>query len=220
MPLEFVRDGAEHYPALATRSLADLLPLFHPGEPVAGRRLDCLGETRRHLESQGAIGSLASRKLGRPARPVRAIAFEKADGANWMLNWHQDRVIAVRARVDVEGYGPWTVKQGQYHVQPPAQLLARMATIRINLDAIDAANAPLKVAPGSHKFGRIEEHEIRAMVARCGQATCLAEAGDAWIYATLILHASNRSAPGRRRRVLQVDYATEDLPGGLEWHLA
>ena len=52
---------------------------------------------------------------------------------------------------------------------------------------------------------------------RCGTAVCEAEAGDVWLYATPILHASEAAKVPTRRRVLQVDYAAGDLPGGLEW---
>lgn len=220
MPLDFTRDGAEHFPGLAQRFLGELHSLFGDAEPTPGRRIHRLGELLSHLDHESTIGSVVSGKLGQVARPVRAIAFDKTDGANWALDWHQDRAIAVRERVDVEGFGQWTLKQGQHHVQPPAELLARMATVRIHLDPVDEANAPLKIAPGSHGLGRVAEHDVGAVVERCGQSACLADAGDVWLYATLILHASEPAAPGRRRRVLQVDYAVENLPGGLEWRLA
>ena len=55
------------------------------------------------------------------------------------------------------------------------------------------------------------------MVERSGTAICLAEPGDIWGYATPILHASARAEDTAHRRVLQVDYAVADLPGGLEW---
>lgn len=55
------------------------------------------------------------------------------------------------------------------------------------------------------------------VVASCGTAACLAEPGDVWLYATPILHASEAAKAPLRRRVLQVDYAVDDLPGGLEW---
>lgn len=44
-----------------------------------------------------------------------------------------------------------------------------------------------------------------------------AHAGDIWAYATPILHASDAALDPKARRVLQVDYAAFDLPGGLEW---
>jgi hypothetical protein len=155
--------------------------------------------------------------IGDEARPVRALLFDKNDGANWSLAWHQDRTIAVRARHDVSGFGPWTRKAGQWHVAPPLSVLERMATVRIHLDDVDEGNAPLLIAPGSHRLGLVGEQHIDGVVQRCGVEACLADVGDVWFYSTLILHASERARPGRRRRVLQMDYAAFDLPGGLEW---
>jgi hypothetical protein len=63
----------------------------------------------------------------------------------------------------------------------------------------------------------VPETEIRQTVAQLGQATCLAAAGDVWLYSTAILHASERARMPRRRRVLQVDFAEGDLPAGLHW---
>jgi len=82
---------------------------------------------------------------------------------------------------------------------------------------LPATNAPLLVAPGSHKRGRIPTADIPDVVRQCGVITCLAEAGDVWLYATPILHASDAAVEPLHRRVLQVDYAADWLPGGLEW---
>lgn len=120
-------------------------------------------------------------------------------------------------RVEVEGFGPWTVKDGLLHVAPPFAVLAGMVTLRVHLDPVPVTNAPLLVAPGSHHLGRVPEAEIAGAVRRCGIAACVAEAGDIWIYATPILHASEAARQPARRRVLQVDFAAGALPGGLEW---
>lgn len=53
--------------------------------------------------------------------------------------------------------------------------------------------------------------------ARLGATPGLAEAGDVWACATPILHASERAASPVRRRVLQLLYSAEALPGGLAW---
>jgi hypothetical protein len=55
------------------------------------------------------------------------------------------------------------------------------------------------------------------VVQQCGTAVCLAEAGDIWLYATPIVHASEAAHVPAHRRVLQVDFAAGDLPGGLTW---
>ena len=92
-----------------------------------------------------------------------------------------------------------------------------MTTVRIHLDPVDADNAPLLIALGSHLGGRIPFDGIAAAIERTTSFACRAEAGDVWLYSTPILHASKPAAPGRHRRVLQADYAEERLPSGLEW---
>jgi ectoine hydroxylase-related dioxygenase (phytanoyl-CoA dioxygenase family) len=143
--------------------------------------------------------------------------FNKSTEANWSLAWHQDRTICVKEKREAPGFGPWTVKSGMVHVAPPFRLLARMVTLRAHLDDVPATNAPLLVAPSSHTYGRIAVSDVEEVVRRCGTATCIANAGDVWLYATLILHASEAASAPASRRVLQVDYAAEELPYGLEW---
>jgi hypothetical protein len=46
---------------------------------------------------------------------------------------------------------------------------------------------------------------------------CCAEAGDIWLYTTPILHASEPASVPGHRRVLQLDFACDELPGGLQW---
>lgn len=169
------------------------------------------------LDAGGPVGRIAMGLMPSRPRPVRGLLFDKTQMANWSLGWHQDRVIAVRQRADVAGFGPWTRKQGVLHVAPPAEILARMTTLRVHLDDVPGTNAPLLVAPGSHRLGRIAECDVPRIVSDCSVVSCVATAGDVWAYATPILHASARATQPRRRRVLQVDYAAEDLPGGLEW---
>lgn len=211
-------DGAQRHPAAARIGLAAIADAL-AGQPAgrAGVRLFGLASLRPFLEPGGPLGAIAAEAMGGAPRPVRAILFDKTGAANWSLPWHQDRVIAVRERRDVPGFGPWTRKHGALHVAPPFDILAGMTTLRLHLDPVPADNAPLLIAPGSHRLGRVAEADIAAAIARCGVHACLAQAGDVWLYATLILHASEAAARPARRRVLQVDYAVGDLPGGLEW---
>jgi ectoine hydroxylase-related dioxygenase (phytanoyl-CoA dioxygenase family) len=170
-----------------------------------------------HLGSTGAIGSIAASFLGPNCRAVRAILFDKTATTNWSLGWHQDRTIAVRERIDVAGFGPWTVKHGIAHVEPPFGLLDRMVTLRAHLDAVPAKNSPLLIAPGSHKLGRIPVSSVAEVARHCGTVACLADRGDVWLYATAILHASDAAVIPGHRRVLQVDFATDPLPDRLQW---
>ncbi len=145
----------------------------------AGVRLHGTVALRPILLPGGPVGAVAASILGPGCRPVRAILFDKTATANWALAWHQDRTVAVRRRVEVPGFGPWTVKDGMAHVTPPAAVLAGMVTLRVHLDSVPADNAPLLVAPGSHRLGRVAQADVPGAVARCGIAACLAAAGDA-----------------------------------------
>ena len=183
----------------------------------AGVRLHGHTHLEPLLAVSGCVGAVAATILGPYAKPVRALLFNKSEETNWSLGWHQDRTICVKEKRDAPGFGPWTVKRGMIHVAPPFDLLTRMVTVRAHLDDVPATNAPLLVARGSHKLGRIAVSEVDEVVSRCGTAVCTAKAGDIWLYATPILHASEVASPPRTRRVLQVDYAAENLPFGLEW---
>lgn len=183
----------------------------------AGLRLHGIEALRPLLARGGCIGAVADSILGASAKPVRAILFNKSPEMNWSLAWHQDRTICVKDRRETPGFGPWTIKSGLIHVAPPFDVLTRMITLRAHLDDVPATNAPLLIAPGSHLHGRVAVNETDKIIALCGTATCVAKAGDIWLYATPILHASEKAAIPASRRVLQVDYAAEELPGGLEW---
>jgi hypothetical protein len=148
--------GAQLFRSAALDDLSGLLAALAdlPAEQ-AGVRISGLPGLRPYLAPGGSIGAVASRALGAEGRPVRAILFDKSEAANWSLAWHQDRTICVRKRVEVDGFGPWSVKAGLHHVAPPFDLLARMVTLRVHLDDVPATNAPLLIAPGSHRHGRV-----------------------------------------------------------------
>lgn len=219
MFLDLETHGAQHVPtALDESALRQIEAVFaaHP-QDRAGQRLTNLADISSLLSPTGSIGLHAATHLGDAACPVRAILFDKSAATNWSLGWHQDRTIAVKQRINHPGFGPWTIKSGIQHVAPPQALLERMLTLRVHLDPVDDHNAPLLIAPGSHRKGRIAEADIATHVATCGIHACLAQRGDVWIYATLILHASEAVKVPRHRRVLQLDYSADTLPDGLEW---
>ena len=215
----FERDGACRFEQQLTpdqiealRTLADERIGDRPGA-----RLDGEGRLTALLAASGPVGGVAACLTSSSARAVRAVLFDKTADANWIVAWHQDRTIPVAERREVEGFGPWSTKDGVLHVAPPFDVLARMVTLRVHLDAVNDANAPLRIAPRSHRLGRISADQAERVAASGLQRACHAEAGDIWAYRTPILHASDRSTTPTRRRVLQVDYADFDLPGGLAW---
>ncbi|WP_375382123.1 phytanoyl-CoA dioxygenase family protein [uncultured Sphingomonas sp.] len=216
--LDFADHGAEWRSNAVAPVLDDIrATLSKLPEDHAGIRISGIMELEPFLVGGGAVGAIAVGFLGSASRPVRAILFDKTAETNWSLGWHQDRTICVRRRLDVDGFGPWTIKSGMHHVAPPFDLLTRMVTLRVHLDDVSLTNAPLLIAPGSHRYGRIPTDRVDEVVRRCGKLACTAIAGDVWVYATPILHASESASFPMRRRVLQVDYAAEDLPGGPEW---
>lgn len=211
-------DGAERRQAAVAHHLPDIkAALAALPKDQAGVRIQNAKALGGVLGRDGAIGALAAQTLGPAARPVRAVLFDKSAAMNWALGWHQDRTICVQARRDTPGFGPWSIKAEMQHVAPPFEILARMVTIQIHLDDVPINNAPLLIAPGSHLKGRVPVDRIDEIVKACGVVACDAEAGDVWLYSTPILHASNAAGSPRRRRVLQIDYSADDLPGGLQW---
>ena len=215
---DFAASGAQLFTGALKPCLDNLdTALSTVRQSEAGLRLHGIEALRPLLSPDGCIGAVVASLLGASAKPVRAILFNKSPETNWSLAWHQDRTICVKDKRETPGFGPWTIKSGMVHVAPPFDLLTRMVTLRAHLDDVPATNSPLLIAPGSHLHGRVAVNEIDKIIARCGTAACVAEAGDIWLYATPILHASEKAAKPASRRVLQVDYAAEELPGGLEW---
>ena len=216
--MSFRQDGAELFRQAAIMALPEIGgALAHLQVNQAGLRIFGIAALQPLLSPEGAIGSVAAAVLGRCCRAVRAILFDKTAAMNWSLGWHQDRTISVVERIETEGFGPWTVKQGMLHVAPPFEILASMVTLRVHLDDVPRSNAPLLIAPGSHVLGRVPVEGIDAAVRKCGIRVCCAQSGDIWLYSTPILHASDAATCPARRRVLQVDYAAQELPGGLQW---
>lgn len=149
---------------------------------------------------------------------VRAILFDKVPGANWYVGWHQDQCIAVAERVATPGYGPWSVKDGVVHVEPPIEILEGMATLRIHLDDCLDDNGPLQVVLGSHRGGWLRAEAIKAAREERGVVACTTPRGGAVLMKPLTLHASRPATTPAHRRVLHLECAAAELPPPLRWH--
>jgi hypothetical protein len=184
----------------------------------AGRRGMLRDPMVAQLAHSEPLMELAQSKLDQRPQPIRAIYFDKSPEQNWLVPWHQDLTIAVSHQLDIEGFGPWSEKDGITHVQPPIQMLEHMITLRIHLDDTDESNGALRVQPRSHRHGRLGAAEIETW--RRGQAavTCHAGIGDILLMRPLILHSSGRSSSLRHRRILHIEYAGYSLPDGLKWN--
>jgi len=194
-------------------------PLLHadasrrPGVRQLLKRAPAL---REHLNSPTFKALLGD--LGAPdARPVRSILFDKSPTANWLVPWHQDATIALTVKADIEGFGPWSIKDGEHHCRPPRWLLDRLFAVRIHLDDNDATNGPLRVIPGSHANGLLPESSIESLTRSSPIVECMARAGDAVVLRPPLVHASSRSMSTARRRVVHVEFCDASLPIGVEW---
>ena len=171
----------------------------------------------RDLANNAACRSIVEPVLGRSARVVRGIYFDKHEDANWKVAWHQDMTIAVRERIEVDGYGPWSIKAGIHHVQPPASVLENMLTLRLHLDHADESNGALRLLPGTHKYGRLEMRQIDYWKQEKKPVTCVVPSGGAVLMRPLLLHSSTTEVNPAHRRVLHFEYSSIDLPSELKW---
>ncbi|MEM0968519.1 MAG: phytanoyl-CoA dioxygenase family protein, partial [Verrucomicrobiota bacterium] len=150
-------------------------------------------------------------------RPVRSILFDKTANQNWPVPWHQDLTICVIDKVELEGDGQWTVKEGVHHVQPPLSLLENMVTLRLHLDDTPATNGALFVLPQSHRRGILPSESFRN-ISSSAKVACACRAGDVLLMSPLLAHSSPRSDSPEHRRVLHIEYAPrEDLHALLDW---
>ena len=168
------------------------------------------------LASSQKFKTILSDRLGPPAFPVRATFFDKTPDANWLVPWHQDVTISVAEKIDVAGFSAWSTKDGVLHVQPPREILEGMVAVRIHLDHCGAANGALKIIPRSHTYGKLTASQISEQVKQNGKFCEIAKGG-VLLMSPLLLHCSSPAETPSHRRVLHIEYATQNLPGGLRW---
>jgi ectoine hydroxylase-related dioxygenase (phytanoyl-CoA dioxygenase family) len=206
---------------LTKQEVDDLVNFFEENSCANGRRggvRNLLDFPRmRTLAESKPVRSAVNVILGSDARVVRGILFDKTEEANWKVPWHQDVTIAVSQRVEAAGYGPWSIKAGILHVQPPASVLERMISVRLHLDDCPKENGALRVIAGSHVNGKLEERLIQDLAEASVAVTCAMQRGDALIMRPLLLHASSASSFPGHRRVVHFDYAAAELPLGMGW---
>lgn len=202
----------------AVQRYTDLLSSLPDDRSLRGGRRNLLGISgMRELASSAMLRRLVDPVLGLQAFPVRGILFDKQDGANWKVPWHQDVTIAVKERIECDNYGPWSVKEGVQHVQPPTAVLERMLTVRLHLDDCPASNGALRVIAGSHLLGRLDQNNIHPHVIPSLERTCEVRRGGALLMSPLTIHASSVAENPQHRRVIHFDYASVELDGGLKW---
>lgn len=146
---------------------------------------------------------------------VKSIYFDKPEKSNWYVAYHQDLTISVDKKLELPDFGPWTTKQNQFAVQPPLNILENIYTIRIHLDDTDEENGALKVVTGSHAKGIYRPETINWNFET--EKICKVSKGGIMIMKPLILHGSNRTTNGRKRRVIHIEFSDRELPYELRW---
>ena len=230
--LGFILLRGVHAPATLDRMVSHFDRMLEADGASAGRRasrghvyaarnlIDDAAEVRDVWRCQRLVALLHA-VLGDRCGMVRALFFDKPPGRTWTLGWHRDAAIAVAEHRSPAGTGfsrP-TCKAGVPHVIAPDQVLERMLTLRIHLDAMTSSNGALKVRPGSHRndgsvslLNDLAEPDDEVMI------DC--DRGDALAMRPRLLHASGSSHPDNQshRRVLHLEFAADrDLPHGYRW---
>jgi ectoine hydroxylase-related dioxygenase (phytanoyl-CoA dioxygenase family) len=205
-----------------TNELAKLKPsnsVRRKSETVYGvRNLLNLSPAIREFSRSKSVRKIAENFLGKNAKVVRAIFFDKTAEANWKVPWHQDLTIAVKEKRETKGFTAWTRKAEIQHVQPPIEILEKMLTLRFHLDDADVDNGALKVIPKSHKGGRLSAAEIKLRRQANETLICSVKKSDCLIMRPLILHSSSAAATPKNRRVIHFEFSADDLPNGLDWY--
>ena len=92
-----------------------------------------------------------------------------------------------------------------------------LLAIRLHVDESGIDNGPLRVIAGSHRRGRLSTEQIGKWNKETS-VTCTIPKGGALVMRPLLLHASPSCALPKPRRVIHLEFATAELPHGLDWH--
>jgi ectoine hydroxylase-related dioxygenase (phytanoyl-CoA dioxygenase family) len=224
-PTSFRTTGIEVIdPFLDDRTVDALIGLVEPLLRSADRRRPGV---RRVLHKEPRIADVLRQSpamdliesIGGPAcHIIRAVLFDKTPETNWMVPWHQDATIAVTDRLDVPGFGPWAVKDGEHHCQPPLDVLESIFTLRLHLDPCAPETGPLRVVAGSHLAGLLDDQALADSVRDGTIFEAITGRGGAIFTTPLAVHSSPKAtSPTARRRVLHLDCSAAHLPGGLRF---
>lgn len=170
------------------------------------------------LLSHERLGKYLWSQIGRDLVAVKATAFDRTPEASARLQWHQDRTVAVKERLDVVGYGPWSTQSGALHVEAPEGVLAQMLAIRIHLDAWGEDNGPLRVIPGSHLLGKLDDAEVERFAADAEFVDLPMPQGSFLLIRPLLLRAASPARSAEHRRVLHIELAPREAISPLKWH--
>lgn len=220
--LEFEKDGVEIRKALLSwnhiESIKEDINLESDKFKKYGvRNLEKRFRSISKLARDVKVMSIARSFLNSRVSLVRAMFFDKTPDKNWYVTWHQDKTVTLNKKIELKGWGPWSIKDKVQHVQPPVSVLNNMVTIRLHIDSADEKNGCLKVFPGTHECGILKQMDIDEIVENSRAVSCIVEARDAVIMRPHILHSSSKSEEPSHRRVVHLEYSSFELPDGASW---
>jgi ectoine hydroxylase-related dioxygenase (phytanoyl-CoA dioxygenase family) len=219
--------GFEILPGVLTESEVDavvnLVSVADSSSPVFRKSTDlfAIRQFFKHLPAvaeiilRSQLGDLVKKTFGTDYFVVKSIYFDKPPVSNWFVSYHQDLTISVSDRIAIDGFGFWTLKDGQFAVQPPLEILEDNITVRLHLDDTSSSNGSLKVIPGSHLKGVYRPETINWDTETV--VDCEVPRGGVMIMKPLLLHSSGKTTNNQRRRVVHIEFSRRRLQGGLQW---
>jgi ectoine hydroxylase-related dioxygenase (phytanoyl-CoA dioxygenase family) len=196
-------------PEQVDRFLQEIDGLF-PQRSRAGVRHALRLEPVATIAGHPLLAEIACSVLGTRSFPFRATLFEKSRASNWLVVWHQDTALPLRERVEVPGWGPWSMKERIDYAHAPAGALSQVLALRIQLDDSNADNGPLRVLPRTHMLGVLTDDGIHDLAVRITPVDCVMGKGGVVAMRPLLVHASSKSRAEMPRRVLHIEYAAAD----------
>ncbi|MEO1204909.1 MAG: phytanoyl-CoA dioxygenase family protein [Pseudomonadota bacterium] len=180
-----------------------------------------------HISRHAALSSLAAEFCPAPSdaqsmRLLRVIFFDKHEGVNWFVPWHQDQVReplepagmgAQRSATSGDTGAVYSAAGVRCKTQTPLHLLNKIVTLRVHLDDCTEDDGPIEVVPGSHRHGVMRSAQILDVVAKRTPQLCLTVRGDILVMRPLLVHRSQRARRPSRRRVLHLEYLPETVFG-------
>jgi hypothetical protein len=208
------RNGFAILPAVFSEDRIDLTltEISHssPSRSRAGIRHALRLAPVEQIANEAPLIDLAREVLGLEAFPFRATLFEKSQTANWLVVWHQDTALPLHQRLDIPGWGPWSVKGGIDYAHAPSVALSQILSLRVHLDHSTLENGPLKVLPRTHDLGVLSVDKIQELTKEISAVDCTCPKGGMVAMRPLLVHASSKSQIEMPRRVLHIEYAASE----------
>lgn len=162
------------------------------------------------------IGEFLWSLTGREVVAVSA-RLDESSGVPAPPEWHQDRRVTVRERMEVRGYAAWTARVGIWHVEPPSSVLDQMVIVRIHLDDCPQGSAAFQVIPGSHRGGKLSPQAIEELVEMQPALAPNIAKGSLVAMKPLLVHTISPCPRPSRFRVLQIVFAPVEAISPLQW---